>query len=869
MGKTLVFLLLLSTNVAFAQFQDDFADGNFTANPVWGGSIANFLINSSLQLQSNGPQSSATLYLSTPSTLANKVAFEFYISLGFDPSTTNYPRIYLTSSQQNLSATTGLQGYYLQLGSTGSADNFTLVRQNGTINTTILTLANKSRANANAVGVRVKVERDENGLWDIYTDFTGGTNYTLDGSVTDNIYTSSTHFGVYCRYATASRYNLFNFDDFKVTASIQDVAPPTLINVKTINDTQIEATFSEALRSTEASIATNYSLSVLGNPTSVTAISGNVYRLAYSTAIPSGNYTLMVNNVKDLKNNTIAAGNSITFLHIKSYIAKKGDVVINEIFADPSPIIGLPTTEFLEIWNTSPEYVSLKGWKYSDATSTYTFGEDFIPPNSYLILCQTSAVASYQSYGKTIGLNVWPTLNNDNDYLKLVDQAGALIDEVAYTDDWYKDEVKKQGGYTLELIDPKNNCKRIQNWTSSVAIIGGTPGIRNSVYQTQLSATAPKLLSAIIIDETTIRLEFNKYLDSMVAAAPANYSINNGVGNAISALPITPAFTVVEIKLAIPIARGVESLLTVNGLSDCAGNLIDPTANTAKLFWAKEIKPGNVLISEVLFNPRASNPDYVEVYNNTNEIFDLKELQLANLGTDGNTANIKVISNSSIYIHPKTYWVLTNNSAMVKQQYTAKFPNHFVQLSSMPAYNNDKGTVILLNGTTIIDRFDYLEKMHMALLGDPDGVALERISFTNPTNEPGNFRSAAQAVGFGTPTYINSQMEDESIVKNMVTLSSKTFSPDGDGFEDLLNIDYRFKEGGNLATVNVYTDRGVLVRKLQRNTTIPIAGSFVWDGLDDNGKTGRIGIYVIKFNIFSLNGKIDKFTKTCVLSAKL
>lgn len=191
-----------------------------------------------------------------------------------------------------------------------------------------------------------------------------------------------------------------------------------------------------------------------------------------------------------------------------------------------------------------------------------------------------------------------------------------------------------------------------------------------------------------------------------------------------------------------------------------------------------------------------------------------------------------------------------------------------LQVTSMPAYNNDRGVVAIWKADDLIDELSYTEKMHHALLKEVKGVSLERVSFTRGADELGNLQSAASSVGFATPTYQNSQMEDMS-AKNSVTVTSKTFSPDNDGFEDLLEINYRFKENGNLATINVYTDKGVLVRRLARNITLPTHGVINWDGLDDGGQLCKVGLYVLKVEVFNANGNTDHFKQTCVLATKL
>ncbi|KQC02705.1 lamin tail domain-containing protein [Pedobacter sp. Hv1] len=863
MRKTLLFLMLLSVKLTFGQVSDDFTDGNFTTNPTWLGNQTSFKINNSKQLQSGLSANAQTVTLATANAMALNVKWEFGVQMNFDPTATNQTRIYLIADQQDLNGP--LNGYFIQIGESGGTDSYDLYRQTGTTVVKIIDGPPKTRANVNTLLARVKVTRNELGKWEIYTDITGGRNYVLDGTTVDLSFTTTNWFGVYCRY-TATRSDGFIFDDFKVEELMPDMIAPSLLSIKVVDEFTVEALFSEGLTSTTALINTNYELSKIGNPTNVVLTNlPNVYKLTFATALSSGDYTLTVNKVTDLKGNEIGTNNKASIFYVKPYLAQKGDIVINEIFADPSPQIGLPNAEFVELWNTTDAYILLNGWKYEDLTSTYTFTSDTLKPKAYLILTANADASAFKGYGKTIGLSTWPSLNNDKDVLKLTSSTGTLIDEVAYNIDWYKDEVKKQGGYSLELIDPNNACKGIQNWGASTSLSGGTPGQQNASYQSQLGTTAPKLLLANIIDDLTIQLEFSKYIDAATAAMVSNYNINNGIGFPVTALPMSPAFTTVELKLASPLVRGIQNVITVNNLSDCAGNLIDPLANTAQIFKAKTILKGDILISEVLVNPKNGGVDFVEVYNQTDHVLDLKELKLSNLELNGS----KIISSQSLYMPAKTHWVLTTNPTLIKQNYKADFPNQFVEMNSFPAYNNDKGTVVLLGENGIIDQLDYHEGMHLPLLKNADGVSLERVSYAKPTQEIGNFKSAAAAVGFATPSYRNSQEEDPNLVQNKVNLASKTFSPDGDGFEDLLQINYQFVKNGHLATVNIYTDRGILIRKLERNTSIATAGNFTWDGMDDNGQKSKVGIYVVKFDAFALNGKMESFKQVCVLAAKL
>lgn len=866
MRKTLLFLLLLSVKLTFGQLHDDFKDGNFTENPAWFGQHSNFKINTAHQLQSSLSAVSQVVSLSVANALSLNVKWEFSLRMSFDPSSTNLTRIYLIADQQDLKGS--LNGYFIQIGEAGNADSYDLYRQSGTTTSKIIDGAAKPRASASSLTAKVKVTRSSLGEWKLYVAADNEANYVLEGEKTDLTFTQTKWFGVYCKY-TATRSDGFIFDDFEITELVQDPKPPKLLSIKVLDDFNLEAIFSKALSPTSAMLTSNYLLNGQYAPISVNvATSSVVIKLRFANAFQSGNYNLTVNGMEDLSGN-IAQSETVSSFYIKPYRVLKDEVVINEIFADPTPQIGLPQVEFVELWNTTDQYILLKGWKYADLTTSYTFSSDTLKPNSYLILSPKADSHLFESYGPTIGLNTWPSLNNDKDHLKLINPDGVMINTVAYADHWYGDDLKKQGGYSLELINPKNKCLGRENWKASLAPEGGTPGRENSIYRQQLNAESLKLLAVTIIDSLTISVDFNKSLDSLSASVKDQYWVNNGIGQAIKAVPQAPEFTTVWLQFLVPLSRGIESLLTVTNLKDCAGNLIHPDSNSAALFIAKQASHQDLLINEVLFNPKLGGVDFVELYNPTDHVLDLAQLQLANIDVKGDISNRTTISTTSVLIQPQRYWVLTTNSTLVQQHYLVALPKQIVQMQRMPAYPNERGTVVLLSANEVIDRFDYQDKMHMPLLKNVDGVALERVSFVRPTNEAANFKSAAATVGFATPTYQNSQAEDGAMVKNKVNLVNQLFSPDGDGFEDLLQIDYHFANAGKIASIHIYSDQGVLIRRLARNTTIATSGNFVWDGLNDAGQLSKVGIYVIKFDVFELNGRTTSYKETCVLAKKL
>src|SRR6478609_10710769 len=103
MPPKFIFILAatLLTGYCSGQFTDSFSDGNFTTNPSWTGDISKFgIVTGKLKL--TAPAVSESAFLSTPSQAIHAGSWEFSLQLDFNPSSTNYAKVYLVSDQENL-----------------------------------------------------------------------------------------------------------------------------------------------------------------------------------------------------------------------------------------------------------------------------------------------------------------------------------------------------------------------------------------------------------------------------------------------------------------------------------------------------------------------------------------------------------------------------------------------------------------------------------------------------------------------------------------------------------------------------------------------------------------------------------------------
>ena len=552
-----------------------------------------------------------------------------------------------------------------------------------------------------------------------------------------------------------------------------------------------------------------------------------------------------------------------------SQIANRYYIVIDEIMADPTPQVGLPNNEWIELKNTSAIAINLLGFRLSDLSGqSGAMPSYLLKPDSFVIVCTGSAVAAMSAFGPTISVTSFPSLDNAGDVISLISPQTKIIHAVSYNINWYQNELKKDGGWTLEMIDTKNPCSGFSNWKASIDIKGGTPGKKNSVDTSNTDKISPKLLRAFAVDNLNITLVFDEPLDSLKGATAASYSISDGIGTPQSAITIAPVFDHVTLKLNTPLAVNKVYTITANNVTDCAGNSIG-SKNSARAGLSSVADSFDIVINEILFNPNSGGVDYVEIYNRSQKIIDAKQLYIANRNSTNVISSIQQLSTESILIFPGDFLVLTEDPQIVKQQYVTTNPDAFLQVSNMPAFSDDKGDVIILNGQgKIVDEVAYSDKWHFALIANTEGVALERIDYNAPSVQ-NNFHSAATSVGYGTPGYKNSQFRIDQQVQGEINVTPEIFSPDNDGTDDFAVINYSFPSPGYVTSITIFDASGRPVRYLQKNALSGIKGSYIWDGLGEKQQKLSQGIYIIFTEIFNTEGKKKQFKNTIVLARRI
>ncbi|RYY19968.1 MAG: lamin tail domain-containing protein [Cytophagaceae bacterium] len=863
----LFFWLPLATH---AQLVETFADGDFTNNPIWVGDAANFLVTNQV-LQSNGPATTGTqLQLAAPCQASIGTTWEFWANLKFATSSGNLADVWLLASQPDLKSP-ATKGYFVRLG--GTDDEVSLFRKDSA-KAAVLVIdgLNGTLASTTNNLVRVRVTRSLTGQWKLERDLTGGRTFVAEASQPlDNTHQRSAALGVSLLYSSANGKG-FYFDDFSAT----DATAPLLVRAAALDARRVDVVFNEAVSSTAAAQPARYQLATGIRPilAQVSALNPAVVRLTFGQDFLSTN-TLEVRQLADLFGNVAAGPLTASFGGVP-VAPQAGELIITEIMADETPVVGLPASEFVEIFNnTANKVLSLKGvrlLKPGSTTAAVLPDTARLLPGQYAVVCNSTRTAQFAAYGRVFGPANFPSLTNAGDQLMLRGRDGTTLFEVAYTDDWYRDQRKKAGGWTLEMRDPANYCAGAENWQASQDASGGTPARRNSVAAPNADKTPPALLRAIALTASTIRLYFGEKLDSLAAANPALYTLQSNYGPALAvvrAAPVGPDFRAVDLLLGTPLLPSQPATMAVARATDCAGNA-SGALSAASFALPEAAQAGDLVLNEVLFNHRPGGVYFVEVLNRSLRYLNLQGYQLTNQKATG--LGTVIISPGAPYVlAPGQLVALTSDTGILQAQYpTSSDPAALLAVAGFPALDNSAGSLYLYDQkNSQLDHYDYDKSQQLSLLSTQAGVSLERIRATGPS-AASNFHSAAGAVGYATPGRPNSQAQDAVGNGQELTVQPELFTPDDDGQQDFTTLSYQLDQPGYVGSVTVYDALGQLTRRLLRNESLPTTGFVQWDGTDERGRKAAVGYYLLHIELFQpSSGERREYKKTVVVGARL
>ncbi len=584
---------------ASAQFTDDFQDGDFTQNPTWAGENTKFVVeNGRLRLVAEAVSGSA--YLATESKVTDNLSLSTSVFMGFNPSSANYVDLYLLADNPNPADIQN--GLLLRIGT--SDDNLSLRHIENGSSSTLLSTADDI-VDVDSVALRFEVRYQDEQL-ELLVDTLLLGSFNLNESVIFNEILTAGYFVLHPNY-TSTRSQKFWFDDIAVSGT-QEQIPPRILAASTEGLTGIGISFSETLDST--SVQTQ-DFDIAGSSPSQLAFFGDSVFLNWSAPFSNpSTQNLNIGGLQDAVGNTMAD----TTLSLDFFISERaqlGDVFINEMHFDPTPIIGLPDAEYVELWNVSNKVFAMDSLVLVNSTTALEMPSGIFPPNSYLILCSANDTNLFSGL-PVAGLASFPALSNGGDSLTLLSEGGIWLDGVAYEPNWISDADKREGGWSLEARNPAVNCLGASNFDASESPLGGTPGAANSLYDANFTGNPIAVSNVEVRNDSTLFIPFltpQRNLDT------SNVSASISPGITVKSLRVESEGISIQTENTLPFDVLLE--ITVGGIEDCVGNGLAVTEFT--LLRARTPQPGDLRITEIMSDPSPvvglPEVEYVELYN--------------------------------------------------------------------------------------------------------------------------------------------------------------------------------------------------------------------------------------------------------------
>jgi len=444
----------------------------------------------------------------------------------------------------------------------------------------------------------------------------------------------------------------------------------------------------------------------------------------------------------------------------------------------------------------------------------------------------------------------FPSLNNSGDGIYLFDHTESIIDSLNYDTDWPLTSER-----STEKIRQSYTSNGLSNWLLADENISMTPGTRNSVMVLDVDGM-------IILDSITYS-PIPPFPDSVVTilipivnagveSFDGTFSIemyDDEIGEGIIPIMSMGDTIIIESKIVSPIS-GLHSISIILDIVD-DGNYEN---NIATFLLPVRYLFGDVLVNEFFPLPDSTESEFVEIIPQTN--VNMNNWTIRDLGgAKGVFPNLDLSA--------FTYCLIADDSSFLDI-----IPDTSILIlpgNGLPGLNNSSETIYILDHTeSVIDSLQYNENWSLM-----NSRSVEKYRITDTSNEPNNWGISVGEAG-KTPGFQNSLFFSDLPSKGRVTISPDPFSPDGDGIDDELTITYSLPYLGAAIRWEIIDMAGRVIAKPYYNYQVGQNGKLKWNGKRDNGKSARIGIYVMKISFQDVaSAQSWETVKTVVLAKPL
>lgn len=423
---------------------------------------------------------------------------------------------------------------------------------------------------------------------------------------------------------------------------------------------------------------------------------------------------------------------------------QRNDLVINEFMYDPDS----PQPEWIEIFNRSKKIIDLMNYQMADAADTVILyrASLLINPDEYVVISSDSTILDYFNIPSPLLIKSLPTLNNAGDKIILLDSLDIVIDSLQYSNIW-----GGKDGKSLERIISENPSVDPDNWATSKSRHNATPGYLNSVTKKAFDISVDDIISSPLFpsfgDSPSLKIKAKNY-----GINPAGFSLRLFEDTDLDSLPDVLLQTISNLTLLSGDSSVIESGYIINNLQSSkyfyADIIFESDMDTSNNYMIKNISPGyptsTILVNEIMYSPAGGEPEWVEIYNTSDDSISLTNWSVSDVVTTPSNAVLK----TGIVILPENYIVLSKDSLILN--YHRCIPSGMI-IINLPVLNNDADGFLLKDprGQTMDSVFFRKD------WGGTNGYSLERISFSTDSNVQSNW-GTSEDIELSTPGRINS-----------------------------------------------------------------------------------------------------------------
>lgn len=554
--------------------------------------------------------------------------------------------------------------------------------------------------------------------------------------------------------------------------------------------------------------------------------------------------------------------NNIVF-HLVTVEIPPKSIIINEVmFAPPGDM-----PEWIELYNNSAASISISQWKISDnglSRTTIAQGSPLIPPQTYCVVASDSSFINFFPVTAPVFVASFSALNNTTpDAVVIYDERGSIMDSVYYRQSW-----GGLDGNSLQRFDFFGSSSDSLNWRTG----SPNPGVENLYARKEIDAevkniSTVKIANGIqifvtifnpgrqILNGLTVKFYHDKNRDSTAQEIELIDSSGASTIQPLDSITLQYNWNVqIQGKQSI-----IATVVTANDMRF--------ENNSRQTIAKNNFAAQTLVINEIMYEPIPDKSEFVELFNRSTDTIDIAEWKLMDQPSSTGSRTIIPLSLQTTLVPPNGFVLIASDSSIVTQ-----FPllgtNNIIINGSLSLSNSGEDLVLVDLTDTPIDSVRYSPLWHLKNISS-SGRSLERINPNISSNDARNWSSSVSPIG-STPAGSNSIFTRSIVQHSSLQLSPNPFSPDNDGFEDFLTINYSLPSNSAMIRVRIYDVTGRLIRRLAQNEPSASTGSIVWNGMDDDGNRVRIGMYIILFEALDNFGGTAKTMKdVAVVGRKL